>query len=92
VVEGEALPPEIEHLLVHIREAHEQTKQRSPGLTHHDLVEATVRANVAAAVDSLGSGPLTFRDRIAQGTLSVEGAVYALETGRVSWITNRVRR
>jgi carbonic anhydrase len=87
VVEGETLPVEIEHLVVHIRKAHEQTKQRSPKLTHQGLIEATVRANVARAVEGLCAGPRVLRDRVARGTLRVEGGVYALETGRVSWIS-----
>lgn len=86
VVEGETLPVEIDHLVVHIREAHEQTKQRFPNLPHRELIKATVRANVVRAMEGLLAGPWVLRDRVARGTLRVEGGTYDLETGRVSWI------
>jgi carbonic anhydrase len=86
VVEGATLPAEIGHLVLHIREAHEQTKQRFPNLTHQGLIAATVRANVVSAVKGL-HGTRVFRDRVARGTLRVEGGVYDLETGRISWIS-----
>ena len=86
VVESESMPPEIDHLVVHIREAHEEVKQKHANLSHADLIAAVVRGNVVRAVESLRAGPASLRDRIARGALRVEGGIYHLETGRVSWI------
>jgi carbonic anhydrase len=86
VVEGETLPVELDHLVVHIREAHEQTKQRFPNLPRQELIKTTVRANVVRAMEGLRSGPQVLRDRVERGILRIEGGVYDLDTGRVSWI------
>ena len=86
VVKGEAMPAELEHLVVHIREAHRRAKEKPSKAGPTDLTQATVRENVIGAMNGLIHGPKILRGPIARGDLRVEGAIYDLATGRVSWI------
>jgi carbonic anhydrase len=68
-------------LLAMIRPAVEQARGRSG-----DLVENAVRINVENVVRQVrGSKPL-LAELISKGHLTVVGAVYSLDTGRVTWL------
>jgi carbonic anhydrase len=86
VIKGEELPEEIAHLVSPIRQAHERAKVLYPELKEHAMIRATVRLNVQDAVAALRKGPKVIDERIKAGRLRIEGAVYDLETGRVSWV------
>jgi carbonic anhydrase len=86
IVDGDDLPPEIHHLTVHIEEALAITRRNWPELRGPELIEATVIANVRESVkDMLQGGPL-LKSAVAEGYVRVEGAVYDLHTGRVTWL------
>jgi carbonic anhydrase len=53
---------------------------------HPDLLEHAVRANVRASVAQLCHGSRILEDLIAQGKLTVIGAEYSLESGRVHFL------
>jgi carbonic anhydrase len=86
VVKGEELPTEIAHLVAPIRIAHEKARAFYPGLKEQAMIRATVRVNVRHTVATLVNGPKVIDERVKSGRLRIEGAVYDLETGRVSWV------
>lgn len=55
------------------------------GLSRDELLISAERANVRASVNQLRHSTRTFEDRIADGTLAIIGAEYALETGQVDF-------
>jgi carbonic anhydrase len=86
VVKCEELPIEISHLVSPIRTAHEKAKALYPGLKEQSMIQATVRLTVLDTVATLRKGPKVLDERIKTGSLRIEGGVYDLETGRVSWM------
>ncbi len=86
VVDGDDLPPEIHHLTVHIEEALTITRGRLPQLRGSELIEATVIANVRESVKDMLQGGAILKSAVAEGHVRVEGAVYDLHTGRVTWL------
>lgn len=48
------------------------------------LMDRAVRANIEASVAQLESGSALLQDRIRQGTLTIVGAQYSLESGEVT--------
>jgi carbonic anhydrase len=86
VVTGEKLPIEIQHLVAHISEAFEGVKTRQPGLDEKGLVEATMEANVFQAMHDLVSHGPIIREHMHAGRLKLVGAIYHIDTGKVSWL------
>ena len=86
VVKGEELPIEIAHLVAPIRTAHEKAKALYPELKEQAMIRAIVHLNVLDTVAALRKGPKVLHERIKIGHLRIEGAVYDLETGRVTWV------
>lgn len=56
-----------------------------PGVEGEALVKAATRANVRASANHLRHASRILEERIAAGRLTVVGAEYALETGRVEF-------
>lgn len=86
VVGGDALPKEIEHLVVPIQHAMQHVKTAHNGIAGPALVQATVTQNVQETVNKLRQDVPILTERIHSRRFSVEGAVYDLETGRVTWL------
>jgi carbonic anhydrase len=72
-------------LLALIRPAVEQAKGR-PG----DLIDNAVRINVENVVRQVRASRPVLADLTSQGKLTVVGAVYSLDTGRVTWLPQAV--
>ncbi|HKE57960.1 MAG TPA: carbonic anhydrase [Pyrinomonadaceae bacterium] len=79
-VEGGEAEGHIGSLVSLIRPAVEATKGM-PG----DPVDNAVKANVEMTVKKLRASPI-FAELIAGGKLKVVGAVYSLDTGKVTWL------
>jgi carbonic anhydrase len=79
-VEGGEAEGHIASLVTLIRPAVEATKGM-PG----DPVDNAVKANVEMTVKKLRSSPI-FSELIAGGKLKIVGAVYSLDTGKVTWL------
>jgi carbonic anhydrase len=79
-VEGGEAEGHIGSLVTLIRPAVEATKGM-PG----DPVDNAVKANVEMTVKKLRSSPI-FSELIAGGKLKIVGAVYSLDTGKVTWL------
>lgn len=86
VVKGDKLPVEIQHLVAHIGEAFDGVKARQSGLDEKALIEATVEANVFQAMHDLVSHGPIIREHIHGGQLKLVGAIYHIDTGKVSWL------
>lgn len=56
------------------------------GLSRAELWREAVRANVLASVDRLWHGSRLLEQRVREGTLKIEGAVYDVRTGRVEHV------
>jgi carbonic anhydrase len=52
-----------------------------------DLVENSVRINVENVVQELRTSTPILSDLITQGKLTIIGAVYSLDTGKVTWLS-----
>lgn len=85
VVEGEELPESLRHLTTPIRSAFAEEKKRQPGALREKLIEATIRVNVEKTAAQIAAQP-AIRHLIEKGAHRVEGAVYDLDTGKVSWL------
>lgn len=72
----------VERVLPAVHEA----RAARPGAGHEDLVREAVRANVRASVRSLLEDSPVLARLAAEDGLSVVGAEYALETGRVEFL------
>ena len=89
-------------ILATIDELQQDTDEQSPNLrsivdrvrpavepllaNDDDIVGKAVRANVKASVDNLKHGSEILENLIDLGTLSIVGAEYSLETGRVEFL------
>lgn len=56
------------------------------GLEGDALMDAAVKAHVARAVEQLSHGSKILEDLIGRGDLTIVGAEYSLETGRVTFL------
>ncbi|MEQ1885400.1 MAG: carbonic anhydrase [Bryobacteraceae bacterium] len=86
VVEGGHLPPELEHLVTHIRTAEHTVQRVSSSMPQKVLIEATVRANVWESIRDILMMAKPVREQVRQGKLLVVGAVYRLTDGKVEWL------
>ncbi len=87
VVKGAAEPVEIQHLVAPIAGSFAKVNASSGTPPTGDaLIKATVAQNVADNVASLSEGHEILSERIHSKKLKIEGAVYDLATGRVTWL------
>ena len=68
-------------LIAMIRPAVERAR-REPG----DLIDNAVRVNVETVVSQLHASQPVIAEAVGHGTLTVIGAVYSLDTGKVTWL------
>jgi carbonic anhydrase len=85
VVEEEDLPERLNHLAAPIRKAYDEERQRLPAASKAELLEATIRANVVRCVSDLANEP-EIQEALRKGKFRIEGAVYSVDTARVSWL------
>lgn len=53
-----------------------------------DLVENSVRINVENVVEELRTSKPVLSELVSQGKLTIVGAVYSLDTGKVTWLSD----
>jgi len=80
--EGGEAEGHLPELLAMIRPAVE-TARKQPG----DLIENAVRINVENVVRQLHDSTPVLAELVGHGKLTVVGAVYALDTGKVTWLS-----
>ncbi len=67
-------------------------KKSNPSATDEVLINEAIRANVWQAIeDVFRTSPITV-GRVKSGKLKVEGAIYDIETGNVSWMGNHPKQ
>ena len=86
VVRGEALPPEIEHLVAHIRTARQSVEQHQSPAGEKALIQSIVRANVWQSIHDLLENGAILRDHVRRNHLRIVGAVYRIADGKVEWM------
>jgi carbonic anhydrase len=68
-----------------VRPPVEELLASQPGLDEGDLVHAAVRANIRASVRNLRRGSAILEQLVQDGSLTIVGAEYSLETGVVDF-------
>lgn len=86
VVEDAHLHGSMPALAAKIKPAVARAKAEQPGLNGAPLVAAAVKANIYQAVADLFAKSQIIQDLVKAGKVKVMGALYDLESGKVSWL------
>ncbi len=87
VVENAPLHGSMPALAAKIKPAVDKFRSEHLGMfTGEALVGLAIKANIWQAMEDLFRNSQIIRDRVKAGKMSVAGALYALETGRVHWL------
>lgn len=86
VAGGEVPTPHLGFIVEKIKPAVEAVRGSSPGLGPDELIAESTRENVRQTVAALASGSELLKSRLEKGVLSIVGAEYSLETGRVEFL------
>jgi carbonic anhydrase len=86
VVNHERVPDDINRLVNHVGEAVERVRKQHPGLKGPELLAVSIQENVLETIEDLKSGCPEIADRVRENKLKLVGAVYTLDTGRVTWL------
>lgn len=83
---GEVPTPHLGFIVDRIRPAVEAVQNSNPGLGPEELVVESTRENVRQTVRALENGSELLKTRMEEGLLTIVGAEYSLETGRVEFL------
>lgn len=83
---GAELHGALPHLVSHIKPAIEATKEEHHDLSGDEFLAAAVEANVRQTIEELLRTSETIQQKVENHELSLIGAVYDIETGKVEWI------
>ncbi|HMK33809.1 MAG TPA: carbonic anhydrase [Desulfomonilaceae bacterium] len=86
VVQNDEVHGNIPALVKGIVPAVEQAKKSKPGLKGEELIDAAINANVWQAIEDIFKSSPTVAGRVKDGKLMVLGALYHIDTGKVSWM------
>ena len=86
VAEDAEVHGSIPELVDNIVPAVMRVKRANPGARGSQLVSMSVRENVWQSIDDLFAGSSEVRHLVESGALTVQGAIYSLETGKVEWL------
>ncbi len=86
VVNHEHVPEDIGRLVNHVGEAVERVRKQHPDLKGPGLLSASVKENVFETIEDLKKGCTEIADRVRENKLKLVGAIYTLDTGRVTWL------
>jgi carbonic anhydrase len=85
-VQGGHAHGSVETILDKVRPAVAEVRQDHPDLKGDGLVIAATRANVRRSMRDLITGSQIIREALGKRQIQVIGAVYGVETGRVTWL------
>jgi carbonic anhydrase len=83
---GVELHGALPHLVSHIKPAIEATKEEHHDLSGDEFLAAAVAANVRQTIEELLRTSETIQQKVEKHELSLIGAIYDIETGKVEWI------
>ena len=86
VVNGDAVPADIQRMVVHIGEAVGKVRKAQPALKGAGLISASVKANVVETIADLQSGSDIISGKVRDRKLRIAGATYNLADGKVIWL------
>lgn len=86
VCEGAEVSQNIRWLVDNIVPAVQRAKHEHPKLQGDSLVDAAVEQNVAQSIQDILQRSKEVRERVAEGELTIYGAVYDIESGKVRWL------
>ncbi len=76
----------IPHLTEHIEPAYLKALHHLPHAERHEIINHTVRTNVAHTMEDLLADCALLRERVESGDVLLVGGVYDLKTGLVDWL------
>lgn len=85
------LPGSLPALIAEIRPAVVRARAAYPNATADELLEAATREQVMGEVRRLQKESPVLRERVANGSLKIVGAMYSLEDGRVTWLSEATK-
>ena len=83
---GEMPTPHLGFIVDAIKPAVQSILGKHPGMESMELVSAATRENVRRTIKTLETGSELLKKRLDDGKLTIVGAVYSLETGRVEFL------
>jgi carbonic anhydrase len=86
VVTKAELHGSIPQLVSRIKPAAQKAQAEHPALHGKDLVPAAIEANVWQAIEDLLKRSEMTRKRVKEGKLTIVGALYDIESGKVKWL------
>lgn len=86
VIEGAEVSQNIKFLVDNIVPAVEKAKKHWDGHDHKALLSTAVDENVTQSIQDILKRSSEVREAVAEGHLTVLGAVYDIETGKVKWL------
>jgi len=86
VVQGVPLQGHLGRLVANIRHALAKVRREISADDEDALIDQTIRANVFQSITDLFRESPGIKERVANGTLKVVGAVYDIEGGHVAWL------
>lgn len=81
--------PNLRAIVDRIRPAIESLVEESQGASSHELLTAAIRANVTTSVHQLEHGSSIIESLIDSGDLTIVGAEYSIEDGKVRFLSDR---
>jgi carbonic anhydrase len=92
VAQGAELHGNIKSIVKSIVPAVVQAKKDNPGATGDALINASIDANVWQAIEDLFKSSPIICNRVRSGKLKVVGALYDIDTGKVTWMGSHPRQ
>jgi carbonic anhydrase len=75
-----------------IRPAVRKARSEHPQATGESLLEMSVAQNVRQQIDEATVKSPLLRQMVSHGTIKIVGAVYDIETGRVTWLDDAAKK
>ena len=85
-VEGGEAPPNIKAIIDFIAPALAKAKAANPDKSKEALVAEVIKANVWQAMEDIYKNSPLLRERVKDGRVKLVGALYDIQSGKVSWM------
>jgi len=92
VVKGDHVEGNISALVANIVPPVEKVKAENPGMAATELTNKAIEANTWQSVEDLFKQSPIMRDMVKAGKVKVVGAIYNVDSGKVSWLGEHPRQ